>query len=318
MKASQQPARVCADIWRSTTTGGRTHRWTGGRPIRHISNRCDQSRSQHNRAGNPLTKRLETVQSNRTTSSLNRDTSEYCLTFSIILLVYALRDFNRSNEIDQEKRKTKAALAADKIEAAIVSCELPPGAVIVEADLTEWLGLGRTPVREALVSLANANLLRLGRGGVIIPEINALTMLKLLELREPIERLCIQKAVDRHKEADLEVFKNLYERLRDIPNGDRPTFMSVLWEIHRAIANASQNEFIHSALRTTQGLSRRYWGHFASSTDQELAKEIYISLLDAIIIKDTEKALSQSQKLICYLRDLTMHWMHEYADPPSE
>ena len=91
------------------------------------------------------------------------------------------------------KRKSKADLAADQIEAAIVSCELAPGAIIIEAELSEWINIGRTPVREALVSLANANLLRIGRGGIIIPELNAMTMLKLLELREPLEQLCIQK-----------------------------------------------------------------------------------------------------------------------------
>ena len=45
-----------------------THRWTGKRPIKHISTRRDQPRSQNNRARNPPTKRLETVQMIRTTS----------------------------------------------------------------------------------------------------------------------------------------------------------------------------------------------------------------------------------------------------------
>jgi DNA-binding GntR family transcriptional regulator len=204
-------------------------------------------------------------------------------------------------------------MAADQIEAAIVSCELPPGAVIVEAELSEWLGLGRTPVREALVSLANANLLRLGRGGVVIPELNAMTMLKLLELREPIERLCIQKAVDRQTEDDREAFKELQSRLKQIPNDDRPAFMAVLWDTHKAVATASQNEFIHTALRTTQGLSRRYWGHFAGSSDQELAKAIYLSLLEAMLARDANAALGQSQRLTGYLREFTLESMQKLA-----
>ena len=172
--------------------------------------------------------------------------------------------------------------------------------MIAEAELSEWLGLGRTPVREALVSLANANLLRLGRGGVVIPELNAMTMLKLLELREPIEQLCIQKAVDRQLEADREVFKDLHNRLANIPDNDRFSFMAVLWDIHKAVASASQNEFIHSALRTTQGLSRRYWGHFADAKDQQLAKTIYLSLLKAILVKDADAALGQSHWVVCF------------------
>lgn len=206
-------------------------------------------------------------------------------------------------------------MAADQIEAAIVNCELAPGAVIVEAELSEWLGLGRTPVREALVSLANANLLRLGRGGVVIPELNAMTMLKLLELREPIERLCIQKAVNRQTEEDHEAFKKLHSRLKDIPNDDRAGFMAVLWDIHNAVATASQNEFIDSALRTTQGLSRRYWGHFADEDDQKHAQVIYLSLLDAILAKDAEDAVGQSGRLTGYLRDLTLTSMKKLADP---
>ena len=55
--AQRKPA---PGIWHSTTSAeGRIHRWTGKRPIRHISNRRDQSRWRHNRAGNPLTKRLK-------------------------------------------------------------------------------------------------------------------------------------------------------------------------------------------------------------------------------------------------------------------
>ncbi len=67
--ACRRPGKACAGIWCSTTAGGHTHRWTGRHPIKHTSTRRHQSRWQHNRAGNPLTKRLETVQTNRTTSA---------------------------------------------------------------------------------------------------------------------------------------------------------------------------------------------------------------------------------------------------------
>lgn len=68
MPASQTPARALVGISPSTTQGGRIHRWTGRRPIRHISTRRHQSQWRYNREGNPLKKRLDTVQTNRTTS----------------------------------------------------------------------------------------------------------------------------------------------------------------------------------------------------------------------------------------------------------
>ena len=70
MKAYRPPAKALADTSVSTTSGDRTHLWTGRRPIRHTSPRQDQSRSRHNRAENPPGKRLETVQLNRTTSMI--------------------------------------------------------------------------------------------------------------------------------------------------------------------------------------------------------------------------------------------------------
>ena len=140
-----------------------------------------------------------------------------------------------------------------------------------------------------------------------------MTMLKLLELREPIERLCIQKALERQTENDRDSFMALHIRLRDTPNCDRPAFMAVLWDVHRAIATASQNEFIHTALRTTQGLSRRYWGHFADAKDQELAKAIYLALLEAMLAKDADAALGESQNLIRHLRELTLGSMQKLA-----
>lgn len=218
-----------------------------------------------------------------------------------------------SADIEQMKRKSKADLAADQIEAAIVSCELAPGAIIIEAELSEWLNIGRTPVREALVSLANANLLRIGRGGIIIPELNAMTMLKLLELREPLEQLCIQKALERQNDDDCKTFELLCGRLKDVPNSDRASFMTVLWDIHIAIAKASKNEFIRSALRTTQGLSRRYWGQFADAKDQQTAKAIYVSLLDAIINKDVGTALSEAHNLACHLKEITLNSLQTLA-----
>lgn len=199
-------------------------------------------------------------------------------------------------------KKTKAELAHDAIELAIVNCELEPGAVYSEADLAEILDMGRTPVREALVKLSSENLVRLTRAGVVIPEINPLTMLKLLELREPIERLCIQKACEYQTTGDRIRIEQILERLRPLPDDNRRGFMDLLREIHLATADASKNEFLHFTLKSTQGLSRRFWFHFAEDRDQQQCRDIYVAMLEALIARDTDGALDQSQALITYLR----------------
>ena len=71
----------------------------------------------------------------------------------------------------------------------IVSLELAPGSIWSEAELSAKLGIGRTPVREALQRLEGDHLVRiLRRHGAQITEINVVEQLLLLELRRDLDR----------------------------------------------------------------------------------------------------------------------------------
>jgi DNA-binding GntR family transcriptional regulator len=63
--------------------------------------------------------------------------------------------------------------ARARLEEMIVSLELAPGSIWSEAELSAKLGIGRTPVREALQRLEGDHLVRiLRRHGAQITEIN--------------------------------------------------------------------------------------------------------------------------------------------------
>lgn len=206
-------------------------------------------------------------------------------------------------------RKSKADIAAERLEMAIVNCDLAPGRVMVEAEVVAFLDLGRTPVREALLRLANENLVRVGRAGIVIPELNSLTMLKLLELRAPIEGLCIQKAIQRQTPRDVDRFAEILAHLAPLPNHDRAGFMALLRQIHRALAEASKNEFILFSMKTTQGLSRRFWRYFATDQDQQFCTQLYSALLAGLIAGDAAEPLRRSDELMDYLRNFTLRQM---------
>ena len=73
--------------------------------------------------------------------------------------------------------------------------ELTPGSAVSEAMLSARLGIGRTPIREALQRLARERLVRiLPRRGVIVSEIDVKSQLRLLEVRREIERLMARAA----------------------------------------------------------------------------------------------------------------------------
>lgn len=71
------------------------------------------------------------------------------------------------------KQRT-ADIAYDTIENLIVTLQLKPGAPIVEADLMALTGLGRTPLREALMRMSsNGLIVQLPRRGLIVSDIAA-------------------------------------------------------------------------------------------------------------------------------------------------
>ena len=84
------------------------------------------------------------------------------------------------------------------LEEEIVTLRIPPGTVVSEAILSRRLGVGRTPVREALQRLAREWLVVImPRRGIVVSEIDPVRQLRLLEARREIERLLARSAARR-------------------------------------------------------------------------------------------------------------------------
>ena len=81
------------------------------------------------------------------------------------------------------------------IEELIVTLALPPETILSEQSLAQRLGIGRTPIREALWRLARERLVTIiPHRGIIVSEINIKLQLRLLELRRVVERLVASRA----------------------------------------------------------------------------------------------------------------------------
>ncbi|MBM3538933.1 MAG: GntR family transcriptional regulator, partial [Alphaproteobacteria bacterium] len=75
-----------------------------------------------------------------------------------------------------------------RLEEMIVTLQLAPGAVVSETALSSRLGIGRTPIREALQRLARERLIVvLPRRGIMVAEVNIRTQLRLIETRREVE-----------------------------------------------------------------------------------------------------------------------------------
>src|SRR5260370_7915943 len=85
-----------------------------------------------------------------------------------------------------ERPETLTEQAYKQIQELIVTLRLKPGQVLSEQSLSASLGIGRTPIREALQKLALARLVTiLPRKGILVSDINPHTHPPLLHPPPP-------------------------------------------------------------------------------------------------------------------------------------
>jgi len=91
---------------------------------------------------------------------------------------------------------TDAHQAYALIRERIITTQMMPGALIQINDLMAELGLGRTPIREALKLLEVENLVTVSpRRGMFVTDVSVTDLLQVHELRMELEPLCAGLAV---------------------------------------------------------------------------------------------------------------------------
>ncbi|HEY3001485.1 MAG TPA: GntR family transcriptional regulator [Kribbellaceae bacterium] len=131
------------------------------------------------------------------------------------------------------------------VKSAILDRVYPGGTLLTEGELADAVGVSRTPVREALLRLEAAGLVRLypKKGALVLPvlpqEIN-----DVLEARELIETHAAAKVWPRRKELVV-VLEPLLRRMRELRRaGDAKAFLEADREFHEAIVAAAGNEIL--------------------------------------------------------------------------
>src|SRR5581483_540246 len=135
--------------------------------------------------------------------------------------------------------------AYHEIRGLIVSLELAPGAVIDERDLIERLGIGRTPVREALRRLALERLVEVyPRRGMFVTGVDVRQLARLSEVRAVLEPEAARLAAGRATDADREELDALLEEL----DAGGAELMELDERIHRAVYRAAHNDLLEATL----------------------------------------------------------------------
>jgi DNA-binding GntR family transcriptional regulator len=175
----------------------------------------------------------------------------------------------------------------------IVTLELPPGSIVNERELMARLGLGRTPVREALRALARERLVEVyPRRGIFVSSVNVRDLAGLSEARAVLESFAARAAAERSTAADRELTEALLDELAGTANGrDERGLIDLDQRIHRHVYRCAHNPFLAATLDEYYVLTLRIWFLALDRVARlDAAVHEHRALLEAIRDRDPDRA----------------------------
>lgn len=181
----------------------------------------------------------------------------------------------------------------DYLYESIVSSKLLPGQVIVEQEISNLLGVSRTPVREALKQLTAERLVRHIPGrGTFVEDISVQDVEELFEIRIMFEVAALESAIGKISDSEIEEIVHVLDHLSDNTNHPEE-FFNTDRRIHNLILKYGRNRRMIEFLNTVNSQLERL-RRISSLTPKRLdkSKQEHLAILYAIRERNLEKAIA--------------------------
>ena len=175
----------------------------------------------------------------------------------------------------------------------IVTLQIRPGEPIDEDRVARDLGMGRTPVREAIKRLALERLVTVfPRRGTFASDINITDLAQISDVRAALEAHAARRAAERLGDARRTELEALCEELRAAPSDlGGVALIELDAGVHRFVYRCSENPYLAETCERYFNLSLRIW-HLAIDRVPELRAHVaeHLEILAAIGAGDGDRA----------------------------
>jgi DNA-binding GntR family transcriptional regulator len=194
----------------------------------------------------------------------------------------------------------------EQLKEKIITLHFLPGQYLNEGALCAMLGVGRTPVHQALQRLELERLVEImPRKGVIVQPDSIAEILKILDSRVTVEAELARNAAQQRTPEDTEVLKMLARR--GYGNGqpaDVDTFITGDRAFHEQFAKMAGNVVLSEFARSLHERSIRYWYlHLWQTMDTKATIRQHSAIADMIAKGDGDGAAKAVREHIESLRE---------------
>ncbi|QLD10719.1 GntR family transcriptional regulator [Microbacterium oleivorans] len=192
---------------------------------------------------------------------------------------------------------------------AIVSGRLEPGARLRDAELEAWLGVSRTPIREAIARLESAGLVRTRRAKATeVAPLDEREALAAERVAAALHELAVRDAVAQLTEADLDAMREANARFEVALAGqDVDGAVAADDAFHGVAVTASANPLLAALLDQVTPLLRRLERARFSSLAGRDSVHAHARILALCAAGDAEAAASATRENWLTLERLLTH-----------
>ncbi len=199
-----------------------------------------------------------------------------------------------SSGVPGEPGATMADVAYSAIRDKLIMLAIKPGEAVVESALSAELGVGRTPVREALKRLEYERLvISHARRGTFATSIDVADLGDISEIRQRLEPLAASKAATAATATQRQVLLGMADRTEGFEATPPSQHDLINWdaEVHRTVYRLAANPVLEDALIRYNNLATRIFWLFMDRLPP-LADHVgtHTALLRAIAAGDAEDA----------------------------
>ncbi|MDQ4490929.1 GntR family transcriptional regulator [Sinomonas sp. ASV486] len=202
--------------------------------------------------------------------------------------------------------RTLAEHAYLELRERIIDMRLRPGSALDEEELMRELGVGRTPMREAVKRLESDRMLTVyPRRGTIVSDVNIKDLRAISDARRVLEAFAARRAAEQVTDEDRVLLRACLDDLARDGATSNLDAMDVDERIHRTVYTIMRNTYVEATLLQYFNLSQRMWNFVLAGLAPITANvHEHTDLLTAIMDGDPDRAAALAEQHVTHFEDL--------------
>jgi DNA-binding GntR family transcriptional regulator len=193
-------------------------------------------------------------------------------------------ELQKKIEFDRGELKPLRDRIASSIRDSIIDGRIQPGERLMEPDVSQMLGVSRTPVREAFVQLESEGFVKvIPRHGAVVSELSVKDAEETYLIKSALEALCTRVAVKHITDEAIAQLCSVNDKIRSRAGEREMNYRAVLElnaEFHRILIESSGYDKLNQMIGILRKQTLRY-------------NYIYLSVLSHI-----QRSIDEHQKIV--------------------